>query len=276
MTNMDSPTTSLGAASVQRAARGPWVERLARVGLFARGVVYFLIGFLAIQSAVGGGNKEMDQKGAFHYVAAQPLGQFLLWALALGLFAYALWRLIQVITGQVDDPDPDKQTRERVVAAVKVVIYGFFGYTAAAIAANSGTSSTSSTTADIMKETGGQLLVGVVGAIIVVVGLFLTWQGWTTDFRKLLDTSRMSPTTQRFIIGLGRIGYVARGIVFALFGIFVIAAAVNFDPNKAEGLDVALSAIARAPAGPLLLGLVALGLMAFGIYSMTESKYRRV
>jgi hypothetical protein len=276
MTNMDPPTTSHGAASVQQAARGPWVERLARVGLFARGVVYFLIGLLAIQIAVGGGNKEMDQLGAFRYVAAQSFGQFLLWVLAFGLLAYALWRLTQVITGRVDDPDPDKQTRERVIAAVKVVIYLFFAYTAASIAAKAGSSSSSSVTADIMKETGGQLLIGLVGAIIFVVGLVLVWQGWSTDFRKLLDTSRMGPTTQRVIIWLGRTGYIARGIVFALFGIFVIAAAVNFDPKKAEGLDVALSAIARAPAGPLLLGIVALGLMAFGLYSMTESKYRRV
>jgi len=86
----------------------------------------------------------------------------------------------------------------------------------------------------------------------------------------------MSATTQRVVTWLGRVGYIARGAVFALFGIFVITAAVNFDPKKAEGLDVALSSIARAPAGPVLLTVVALGLMAFGAYSICESKYRRV
>lgn len=276
MTGNNSPNISSGKASVERAARGPWVERLARAGLLGRGVVYLLVGFLAIQIAVGGSSKEADQQGAFHYVASQPFGQFLLWLLAFGLLGYALWRLTQAVTGNVDDPDPDKQTRERVFAAVKAVIYLSFAYSAASIAASSGSSSSTEMTADIMKSTGGQLLIGAIGVIIVLVGLYMLWQGWSTDFRKLLDTSKMSPTTLRVITWLGRAGYIARGIVFVLLGIFVVIAAVNFDPKKAEGLDVALSAIARAPAGPLLLVLVAIGLMCFGLYSISESKYRRV
>lgn len=276
MTSSTPTSPSEAAKSVQNAARGPWVERLARLGLVARGVVYFLIGFLAIQIALGSGAKEADQQGAFHYVAAQPFGQFLLWALAFGLLGYAIWRLVQAVTGNVDPSDPDKQARERVIAGVKAVIYGAFAYTAASIAASSGSSSSSEMTATIMKTTGGQLLVGAVGALIVVVGAFLTWQGFTVDFKKLLDFSKMGDITRRVVVGLGRVGYLARGIVFAVAGIFVIIAAVNFDPKKAEGLDVALSAIARAPAGSLLLFAIALGLMAFGLYSISESKFRRI
>ncbi|HVQ88443.1 MAG TPA: DUF1206 domain-containing protein, partial [Actinomycetes bacterium] len=209
-------------------------------------------------------------------VASQPFGQFLLWILALGLLAYALWRLVQAITGDVDPSDPDQKIRERLIATVKFVIYSAFAFSAASIAASSGSTSSTAMTAEVMKTPGGQLLVGAVGALIVVVGVVMAWQGWSVDFKKLLDFSKMSGRSQRAIIVLGRVGYIARGVVFALFGIFVIVAAVNFDPKKAEGLDVALSAIARAPAGPVLLVLVSLGLMAFGLYSLAESKYRRV
>jgi len=276
MTTPSSSHVSSGTRSHLPSAQGPHLEWLARLGLIARGVVYLLIGFLALQIALSGSNKEMDQEGAFHYVAAQPLGQFMLWALAFGLFAYGLWRLVQAITGDVDDPDPDHKTRERVVDAVKAVIYFAFAFTAGSIAAKAGSSGSTGFTADLMKETGGQLLVGAVGVVIVGVGLYMVWQGWSTDFEKVLDTSSMGATTHRVVVLLGRVGYIARGVVFALFGIFVVVAAVNFDPKKAESLDVALSAIARAPAGPVLLALAAAGLVAFGLYSFADSKYHRV
>jgi len=276
-TKVTTPSAARVASGMtSHAIPGSWIERLARPGLIARGVVYLLIGFLAIQIAVGSGAKEADQQGAFHYVASQPFGQFLLWILALGLLAYALWRLVQAITGDVDPSDPDQKNRERLIATVKFVIYSAFAFSAASIAESSGSTSSTAMTAEVMKTTGGQLLVGAVGAVIVVVGVVMAWQGWSVDFKRLLDFSKMSSRTQRAIIVLGRVGYIARGVVFALFGIFVIVAAVNFDPKKAEGLDVALSAIARAPAGPVLLVLVSLGLMAFGLYSLAESKYRRV
>jgi hypothetical protein len=250
----------------------PWVERLGRVGLIARGATYILIGFIALQMAFGDTARSASQNGAFHTVASQPFGEVLLWIIAAGLLGYALWQLIAAI--QVHESDSAKAWGKRALYLVKTGIYIVLSWTAASIAMNAGSSGTS-TTADIMKSDGGRLLIGAVGVAIVITGLVLAWKGWTTDFEKKLRTDQMSHSTYRVIRALGRIGYLARGIVFTLFGILVVYSAVTFTPKNASGLDEALQEVAQAPAGPILLTIVALGLIAFGLYSCTEAKYRR-
>jgi hypothetical protein len=127
-----------------------------------------------------------------------------------------------------------------------------------------------------MKSTGGQLLVGAIGVALIVAGIAMVIQGWRVDFEKELDTARMGTTTRSVVEKLGRFGYIARGIVFGLAGFFVVQAAVNFNPKEANGLDVALRSVAQASYGTFLLLLIALGLIAFGLYSLTEVKYRRL
>ena len=250
-----------------------WTERLGRLGLVARGITYALIGVLALQMAFGDAAQAANQKGAFHAVASQPLGEVILWVIAIGLFGYAVWQLIGI--GRAEDDKALKRWGKRVVHLMKAIVYLAFAWTAASIALSAGTTSTTSATSDIMKEDGGQLLIGLVGLVIVIVGFALFWKGWTTDFEKELRVEEMRPTTYSAIRALGRVGYVARGIVFALFGVLVIYAAVTFSPEAASGVDEALQEVAQAPAGPVLLTLVALGLIAFGAYSCAAAKYHR-
>jgi hypothetical protein len=249
------------------------VERLGRVGLLARGATYILIGYIALQMAFGDTARSASQTGAFHTVASQPFGQAVLWIIAAGLFGYALWQLIAAF--QVHDQSDSKAWGKRALFLVKTGIYLVLAWTAGSIAASAGSSGGTSMTADIMKSDAGRLLIGAVGVAIVITGLVLAWKGWTTDFEKKLKREQMSPSTYRTIRTLGKVGYLARGVVFTLFGILVIYSAVTFAPQKASGIDEALQEIAQAPAGPILLTLVALGLIAFGLYSCTEARYRR-
>lgn len=250
-----------------------WVERLGRVGLVARGATYILIGFIALQMAFGDAARSANQKGAFRTVASQPFGEVLLWIIAAGLLGYALWQLIAAF--QVNADGAAKEWGERALYLVKTAVYVVLAWTAASIAMHSGSTSSTSTTAELMKSDAGRWLVGLVGLAIIVTGLALAWRGWTTDFEKKLRTEQMGETTYRVIRTLGRVGYVARGVVFTLFGLLVVYSALTFAPKEASGLDEALQEVAQAPAGQLLLTLVALGLIAFGVYSCTEARYRR-
>lgn len=255
-----------------KADTSPWVERLGRLGLIARGLTYFLIGVIALPMAFGGTSKSASQEGAFHKVAAQPFGEVLLWVIAIGLLGYALWQLIGALT--VHDDDTAKEWGKRILHLVKTAIYVALAWTAASIALHAGSSGGPST-AEIMKDDLGRLLVGAVGAAIVITGLVLAWKGWTTDFEKKLRTEQMSEQVYRVVRMLGRVGYLARGVVFSLFGILVVYAAITFAPKKTSGIDEALQEVAQAPAGSILLTIVAVGLMAFGVYSCAEARYRR-
>lgn len=261
----------VGLAGSQSA---PWIERLGRVGLIARGLVYFLIGLIAVQMAFGTVHTAASQQGAFHTVAAQTFGQVLLWVIAVGLVGYALWQLLATFSGPTSDGD--SKWGKKALYIVKTAIYLVLAWTAATIAAGAGGGATSSSfTSDLMKHDIGRLLVGVVGVAILIAGLVLTWQGWTTDFAKKLKREQMSASMYKTIRRLGQVGYVARGVVFALVGILVAYAAFTFEPAKARGIDAALQAVAQAPGGQVLLTLTAVGLMAFGIYSCAEARYRR-
>lgn len=263
-------------SSTQRAANSPWMERLARLGFVARGVVYVLIGFLALKIASGSGNPEADQQGAFAYLGRQSFGQVLLWALAIGLASYGLWRLFQAITGQVDGPDRDKPGTYRLIDAVKGVLYLAFAFSAATVAVHSSSGDSTQLTKSLMMQPWGPFLIGAVGVIIVVSGLAMVVQGWTRDFAEYLDSSKATGRTRDLLVKFGRVGYVARGIVFVMAGGFVVFGAVQSSPKKTDGLDVALSSLADAPLGVVALIAVAVGLIVFGFYSLAESRYRRI
>jgi Domain of Unknown Function (DUF1206) len=131
-------------------------------------------------------------------------------------------------------------------------------------------------TAKVMQHPGGRWLVGLAGLVIVIIGLVLGMEGIRRKFMKYLRTAQMSPRTRRVVRLLGLIGTVARGVVVALVGIGVIDAAVSHNAAKSGGIDRALLTLRNQPAGPVLLLLVALGLVIFGLYGLCEARWRRV
>jgi hypothetical protein len=262
--------------SVRHAARSPQMKGLARLGLAARATIYLLIGWLALLLATGKRHGETDQRGALNEVAQHTGGEMLLWVIAAGLAAYALWRMSEAAFGVVGEGD---KKGPRVQSFVRGCIYAFFAVNAFNLVAHASQQSQvrqqQTWTAKVMSHTGGRWAVGIIGVIVVIVGLMLVVEGLTHKFEKYLDLNRMSPTTRRVVRILGTVGTAARGVVFMIAGFFVVRAAYDFDPKKARGLDGALRSLADNSAGPWLLGAAALGLIAFGVYGYAEAVWRR-
>ena len=264
------------AAQVVRPAASSSGAAVARVGLVARGVIYLLIGWVAITLAAGRSHQEADQRGALQTLAGQPAGSAMLWALAVGFAAYALWRFSEAIRGVHGE---GKKAGPRVTSAFRGFVYTFFAVTTVSVLHGSRSSQATSqqdATARIMQHSGGRWAIGILGAGVLIVGLGLAIGGLRRSFAKKLNTAQMSERTRRTVLTLGTIGTTARGLVFALAGGLVIEAARTFDPAKARGLDEALRTLRDRPYGSALLGLTALGLIVFGLYGLCEARWRRV
>ena len=254
-----------------------WVfEWLSRAGFVARAVVYGIIGILALKLAIGQGGKLTNQQGALHTVAQQPFGKLLLVLLAIGLGGYSLWRLVRAAIGH--GPEGSDSGFERLAAFASGIAYGLMCSVAVGILLGSGGghSGAKKTTGGILGWPAGTWIVGIAGAVMIGVALYQGYKGVTKKFLDDSKTEEMSPTVERWIGRLGMFGHLARAVVFGLIGIFLIKAAIDFDPNKAVGLDGALAKLADNSYGPFLLGVVAAGLIAFGLYSLSDARYRRI
>ena len=274
---MRSTATARASTTARRASDSPAARALARAGLAARGVLYILIGWVAILVAFGQtSGSQANQQGALQLLAKQPFGLFLLWLLGIGFAGYALWRLSEAAFGVTGEGNG---AGSRLKALVRGLIYAGFAYlTFKIIAGTAGNEAKKQQdlTATVMHHSGGQVLVGIVGAIIVAVGVALVLEGLRRKFLKHLQTSQMSPQTRRVVERLGTIGTAARGVVFALAGVLVIDAAITYKPAKAGGIDKALLTLRDQPFGQVLLILAALGLIIFGIYGLCEARWRTV
>ena len=262
----------------RRAANSEVLEVAARIGFVARGLIYLVIGVIAVQIARGGGG-QADRGGALAKIAASRFGPAVLWLLVAGFLGLTLWRLSEAAFG-VHGPGGQK-TGERLKSLARAVLYGFFFVSTLKLvlgtssgATVNGDDQSRTLTARVMAHSGGRLLIGVIGVVVVIIGLFLIRESWTGEFLK-----RMRVTPARFRPGvkqLGIVGGVARGAVTTLAGVFLVVAAIRFNPSKAEGVDGTLRSFADTPLGPLLLLLVALGLIAFGLFSWCEARWRQV
>jgi Domain of Unknown Function (DUF1206) len=273
---MRSTTISRGRNRARRASDTPAAHGLARAGLVARGVIYILIGWVAILVALGHSSHEADQQGALQLLAGKPYGLVSLWLLGIGFGAYALWRLSEAAYGVAGD---GKRAGPRLRALGGAVVYAGLAYlTFRVISGTQGSQSgqQQDITARVMQHAGGRWLIGIVGLIIVIVGLVLAMDGLRRKFMKYLRTSEMTPKTRAIVGRLGVIGTVARGVVVALAGVGVMDAAISHNPASSGGIDKALLTLRNEPAGPILLILVALGLVIFGIYGLCEARWRRV
>jgi Domain of Unknown Function (DUF1206) len=263
----------------RQAASSRWLEWLARGGFVARGVIYLLIGSLAVQIGLGAGGKEADRTGALHAIARQPGGTAALWLLAAGFAGMALWRLAEAAYGQAGPQG--RKASKRVTSLARGVFYGFVcvgivSFVSGSGAPAPGNSQSKDMTAQLMSHPGGRWLVLLIGLGVVGAGIGMVATGVRRKFVKQLRMVRMSPRTCKIVGTLGTVGTTARGVVFGIVGIFLVVAAATFDPKQAQGLDGALRKIATTPLGPWLLVAVALGLVSFGTYSWCEARWRKV
>jgi Domain of Unknown Function (DUF1206) len=263
----------------RQAASSTFMSGLARAGLLARGVMYGLIGVIAVQIALGDAHQQADRSGALRLVAATPVGKLMLWLLVIGFAGLTLWRLSEAALGR---PSSDaSKPSARVLCLVKAAIYAAVTYSIAKYALGLGAPSSTNQqsqdlTATALRHPGGQAVVAIAGAIIVGVGVYLAAQAYRRRFLRDLRFQSASTTTRKVVTWFGQVGGIARGVVFVTVGIFLVVAAVEARPAQAKGIDSALRELARTPFGPWLLACVAIGLVLFGAYSCCEARWRQV
>lgn len=249
---------------------------LAFVGLIARGVVYGIIGVLSLELSLGVGGKTTSQSGAMQTIARQPLGDILLAALAGGLGAYAIFRLIEGVTG--GGHQGKDRTQHRIAAFGSAVAYAALCLTAVIVVQgeHTGGGSPRPAAAGILGWPGGPAIVAAAGCVVIGVGLYQAYKGLARKFLEDSDISRLSVRARKVFTVFGVTGHLARAVTFALIGYGLIRAAVDYSPRAAFGLDGALQKLSHSSNGPLLLGIVAIGFIAFALYSIIDARYRRV
>jgi uncharacterized membrane protein len=272
-----SPATARRAG--RRAADSGATRFLARAGFLARGVMYVVIGWIALLVAFRKTSQQADRTGALHELSRTPFGAVALWLLVIGFFGMALWRLSEALYGAPGASG--RKATSRLAAFAKAVIYAVIGYGVLKYAIGAGGPESSNQqsvdlTAALMRHPGGKALVVVIGLALVGGGLYLGYQAWRERFRRELNLGQMSRRTRQIVDWLGRVGGIARGIVFVTAGVFLVVAAVRSQPRQAKGIDSALRALAATPFGPWLLVLVAVGLVMFGLFSCAEFRYHRL
>jgi len=272
--------TSAGQSANQSArqvANSRPVKIGARVGILAYGITHILIGLLALQIAFGQGGEQADQNGAFQAIAQQPFGQVLLWVLVVGFVFAALWKVEEAIWGYTYMSDKKKVVRKKVTSGAKAVLFVVLAFLAGrtAMGSGGGGNQQQAATAGVLALPGGQFLVGLAGLLIVALGVYKIVRGWQQKFTEEMDLPS-DRRARQLALRSGQAGYIGRGIATGIVGILVLFAAINFNPQEAGGIDAALKTLAAQPFGPYLLILVALGFIAFGVFSFFDARYHRV
>jgi hypothetical protein len=274
-----SSATSHVRSSASRAADSKPLEYLARAGFVCYGVIHLIFAWVALQVAFGNSSQESDQSGAFANLASKPLGKTLVIIVIAGMIALALWQAFEAAVGE-SGPQNKQAIVERVSSGIRVIVYLSFAWTGIKVLNGSSNSSQGDNqqkgASTLMDSTGGRWLVGFIGLVVIGVGVGLVVYGLKKKFEEHLKTQQMNATVRKTTRRLGMFGYSAKGVAYAIAGILVVVAAVTYDPDKARGLDAALKTLAGHSYGPWLLGLIALGIAAFGVFCFSQAKYRKV
>jgi len=264
----------------ERATRhaSPWLGRLARLGYVAKGVVYLVIGFLALREALGAGGKTTDPSGAMRSIGSQPFGGVMLALLAVGLACYALWKLVQGVLDADGKGSAPHGILRRVGYVGSAAIHGTLAFTAAQSILGAEDSSEDAATASALayQPPLGQILVGLVGLGVIGVGLYQLYAAYKAMFRADLRLDLMSDTQERWVTYAGRIGTAARALAISLAGAFVVLAAYQSDPSETRSLGAALESLQQQPLGSYMLGAIAVGLLVYGVFMFAIARYRRI
>lgn len=268
-------------ADAAQDAASPWIERLARLGYAAKGIVYIIVGVLAVQAAFGSGGQVTGSSGALQPLAGNSWGRIALVVIAVGLAGYVLWRFVQAALDPENKGDDKSGIAARIGYVISGVLYGALALEAARLVIGSasgggGGSGASHWTGRLMEQPFGRWMVGLVGIGVALYGLQQLYKAWTVDFTDRLHIGGVDSHTRQWIIRSGRAGLTARGVVFGMIGFFLVQAALQYQAGEARGLGGALQTVAQQPYGPWLLGLVAIGLIGYGLFQLVKARYRGI
>jgi hypothetical protein len=252
-----------------------------RAGFIARGLTYALIGGIAIALAVGAGRHGTapNQEGALALVARAPLGRIALVAIAVGLAAYALWKLYLAARGVGPEGAQEHRAFDRVANAAGGLVYvGFCALAVRVLIGSAGnqTRQQKSTTSGLLHMPAGRLLVGAAAVVFIVICIYQAWEAVSGGFTRGQKTEEMSRRERRVFVWSGRAGLFARAFVFAVSGYFLLRSAIDGRVSRGIGLDGALAELHAQPFGNLMLCLTGAGLFVFAAYSVHEARRRRL
>lgn len=264
--------------TVRAALAGDWFDRFARVGYAAKGVIWGIVGLLAIRVALGSFNDEADFEGAIEMVSEQPLHALLLVLLALGLFAYAGWRLVQGLLDVEGEGSDAKGWLKRGLYVTIGLTYGALAVFAAGVLGGWSREDghVQDWTARVLALPFGTWLVGLAGAAILIAALGELYFAMSRRYAAELGGDEIGGFQRACILCTGGLGHVARGVVYGAVGLFAIRAAVEFDPDEARGLADTFRELADQPYGVWIVGFMAAGFIAFGLYCLLLAFHRHI
>lgn len=282
-TSTSNATKQAGKAVVheaKHAATNPWFERLERFGFIVRGLIYIIVGVLALQLALGAGGATTSPTSAIALIGRQPAGKLLLALVIAGLVGYSLWGFVRAILDPLGRGSKPKGLLDRAGFLFSGLSYGLLIIPAVLTLLNKpsagAASSTGGVPASLMNGPMGKVLVVVFGLAWIGMGAGQLVTAYVAHFTRDLKTSTMSAQEFKTATWMGRLGFAARGIVFALIGVIILQTAFAVGVKQAQGFDGALAALAHAPYGEILLGAVAIGLILFGAYSAMCAKWNKI
>lgn len=260
--------------------RPHWVARFARLGLTAKGIVYCLVGAMAFMAAfeIGGKSvKDTGKSGVFQFILDQPFGKLLLGLVAIGLLCFALWRFIQTFMDTEHKGTNGKGIVRRVGYGFSGAIYGTFAFAAASAAlgnnSHSGSANAEQSMAqELLSKPFGQWLAGAVAIGIIGFGMYQIYRAYSGNYLKKIQANRLKPDVQHLLLRAGKIGYTARGVVYVIIGYLFLKAAIHDNSSEAGGSNSAFSFLEMGNYGSLLLGIVALGLLCYGVFMFVRAK----
>lgn len=268
--------------AAQKTAMSPAMETLARLGYGVRGLVYAMIGLLALQVALGKGGRLTDTQGAIAFLGSSLLGTILLWVILVGLVGYGLWGFIRAFLDPYHKGSEPGGIVQRIGYAFSGVSYMLLGWTTLNLIRGAGSSQGGSQTAQIqhtastiLNKPWGVWVVALAGAAVIGAGLFQVLEAARKEFPQQFRPYALNSDQRKLISRMGRFGVASRGLVFTLVGLFLLLAAVQHNPGQAKGMDQVLASLVARPYGHWLLGVVAVGLIAFGVYSALSGFWLR-
>ncbi len=254
-----------------------WLVRLGRLGYAAKGIVYVVLGFLATQAAFGLGGKTTDSKGALRTIGEAPFGRIALVVVMIGLFGYAAWRLVSAATDAEGRGDHPSSIAVRFADGFRGLMYGSLAFWTLKLVTQERVADGNAAKGfshRIMSLPAGRWIVILAGVGFLGYGVYQIYKAASGKFMKRLDLSSAGGNARTWVERLGKFGIAARAIVFGMIGVLLVRAGWAFDPEKAGGISESLDAIARQPKGHLVFAVVAVGLIAFGLFQMATARYR--
>lgn len=260
-----------------------WVENFARFGLTAKGVVYCIIGVLAFMAAFeieGKSTESTERSNIFRTIQELPAGNVLLGITAIGLLSYSIWRFIAAIKGTETKDSGAKAIGKRIRYAFSGLVYGGFAFLAARMvlgnSGGSGGDSRETLVAKLLQQPFGQWLVGILAAGTIIAGLYQIYYGYSEKYKKKVQSGGMKHEVEHQMIRAGKIGYMARGIVWVVIGYLFLQAALKSSSSQAGGSSEAFQLIENTSYGSFILGAVAIGLVFYGVFMFMRAKYQPI